>query len=146
MTQSTGTHRLMASPDHPHDTRQRPVTESRPESGRDGLPREHARCDHAPLGERVILRTAHCHAQLEENASTDPNHVVRVHEQRALGLPADAEQWLTGPLSETKARKSGACSRRRKGAALRRGGSKDKGRCKDVNGSATYLPLDDGRP
>ena len=38
MTLSTGTHRLMASPDHPHDTRQRPITESRPESGRDGLP------------------------------------------------------------------------------------------------------------
>ena len=146
MTLSTGTHRLMASPDHPHDTRQRPVTESRRRKRPRRVAREHARCDHAPLGERVILRTAHCHAQLKENASTDPNHVVRVHEQRALGLPADAEQWLTGPLSETKARKSGACLCCRQGAALRRGGSKDKGRFKDVNGSATYLPLDDGRP
>ena len=31
MTQSTGPHRLMASPDHPHDTRQRPASQSEPE-------------------------------------------------------------------------------------------------------------------
>ena len=35
MTQATRPRRLMAPPDHPHDTRQRPVTESRPERGRD---------------------------------------------------------------------------------------------------------------
>ena len=38
MTQATRPRRLMAPPDHPHDTRQRPVTKSRPESGRDGAP------------------------------------------------------------------------------------------------------------
>ena len=112
--------------------------------GRDAS--EHARRDRAPLGEGALQHAAHHRAQLQENANIDPNHVARVHEQRALGLPADAEQWLTGPLSETKARKSGACSRRRKRAALRRGESEEKGRCKDVMGSATYLPLDDGRP
>ena len=31
MTQSTGPHRLMASPDHPHDTRQRPASQREPE-------------------------------------------------------------------------------------------------------------------
>ena len=36
MTQATRPRRLMAPPDHPHDTRQRPVTKSRPESSRDG--------------------------------------------------------------------------------------------------------------
>ena len=58
--------------------------------GRDAS--EHARRDRAPLGERAVQHAAHHRAQLEENANIDPNHEVRVHEQRALGLPADAEQ------------------------------------------------------
>ena len=126
---------------HTAASRRRKSPRTRP--GRDAS--EHARRDRAPLGESAVQHAAHHRAQLEGNANTDPNHVVRVHEQRALGLPADAEQWLTGPLSETKARKSGACSRRRKGAALRRGGLEEQGRCKDVIGSAPYLPLDEGQ-
>ena len=38
MRLATRPHRLRAPPDHLRDTRQRPVTESRPERGRDGTP------------------------------------------------------------------------------------------------------------
>ena len=127
---------------HTAASRHRKSPRTRP--GRDTS--EHARRDRAPLGESAVQHAAHHRAQLEGNANTDPNHVVRVHEQRALGLPADAEQWLTGPLSETKARKSGACSCCRQGAAPRRGNSKEKSRCKKVPRLATYLPLEEGRP
>ena len=76
-----------------------------------------------------MLRGTHCHAHLCSYATIDPSHEVRVHAQRALGLPGDAEQGAHRTVVRDEARILGACSRCRHGAALHREHSKEIARC-----------------
>ena len=93
-----------------------------------------------------MLRGTHCHAHLCSYATIDPSHEVRVHAQRALGLPGDAEQGAHRTVVRDESRNSGACSCCRREATLRRGGLEEKATFSNVQGSATHLPPDDGQP